>query len=222
MKKILNFLLVRRPEVENKWWDRLFKVLLFGSSILLFIAVLGGIVSEKRQWITYESPYMFSLEPNYHEFVGKEFSCESSLNTSNSEDVEHPVVVKCEDVNISYADSIRYEELEREEVNKIYKEFGFDKYSWDDCPVDTTKNRMNCIKEKVAAERADTSYSDYMATVKKIPLNVKVARNVHFSVIFVDIIFWLVVSIVSVLLWIIFWSSIIYRSILYIIFGKKK
>jgi hypothetical protein len=37
-----------------------------------------------------------------------------------------------------------------------------------------------------------------------------------------DIAFWVMVPLLVLLLWVVFWDSIVYRAILYVIYGKKK
>lgn len=221
MRKILNFLLVRRPEIKNKWWDRLFKVLLIGTSIILFIGVLGGTILERNQWTNYGNPYIFSLEKNYKEFDGREFTCNTSTNDIDINDKQHLWIMKCDGAQISYEDSVRYEGLERVAATKIYKELGLDKYSWDNCVGNTFGDRSDCIKEMIAAEKTDPAYPNYQNAIKNMPLHIKMTRNILFGSIFTDVAKWILIPIISVLLWIIFWNSIIYKSVLYIVFGKN-
>ena len=79
MKKLLNILLVKKPETENKWWHRLFVVFLFGSGVIVFIlSIFLTVDSNNHDWITY-NPAVFSFEQNYNEAGGKEIFCTKGL-----------------------------------------------------------------------------------------------------------------------------------------------
>lgn len=222
MKKLLNFLLVRRPETENKWWHRLFSVLLFGSALFVLIfAVLLNVDSSDHTWVTYK-PVAFSLEQNYQEATGKELSCERTLNFSG----EERLIIKCEGVDISPQDANRYKELYDIAENNLEKQFGLDKYNIAKCSKSRINGKLSpeeisCVRENLDAWQADPQYPKYQEALKNIA-HIKVTRNTDFGLMLTDIGLWVVVPVLVTILWIIFWSAVVYRSILYIIFGKKK
>jgi hypothetical protein len=235
MKKLLNFLLVRRSETENKWWHRLFSVLLFGSALVVLVfAVLLNVDSSDHTWVTYK-PVAFSLEQNYQTAKGKELPCKESLDFSG--DIDTRLLIKCDGVDISPADSLRYEGLYKIADTNLQIQFGVQKYfdnSYYNCPIPSvpkpigyklTPSDISCIRDEMsrisADEATDPAYTQYQEALKNLA-HIKVIRDTNFGLILADIGLWVIVPILAATLWVIFWSAIIYRSILYIIFGKKK
>lgn len=242
MKKILNILFVKRVETENKWWHRLFTVLLFGSAIILFILTISLFISSfDNGSLVSHRPVAFSLEQNYQEVSGKELSCKENLDWDNRQ-ANTPIgtIIQCDDVTISYSDAKRYGELYNLADEKLKIKYGIkdlnDKFTQmckDEVSLQTfptTYSGSGTLTPAVIAEircvnlkeNADPIYNEYQNSLKSINLNIKVVSSINFEAIFLDIVYWIFVPIIIGLLWILFWSSIIYRSILYIIFGKKK
>jgi hypothetical protein len=229
MKRFLSFLLVRRPETENKWWHRLFTVLLFGSALVaLVISVFLTIDSYNHTWITHK-PVAFSLESNYQDANGKELSCEQDIfmfPTSSNEPAINGAGIKCDGVTLTRSDSKRYEALYEAERKDLEKQFGLDKYNLTNCPRSLPGERLSpeqisCIRENLDAEQADPEYPKYQSALKDL-LRIKVVKNINYEFMLTDIGLWVAIPLLTVLLWIVFWSAIIYRSVLYIIFGKRK
>lgn len=221
--KILGILLVNRLETHNKWWHRLFGVVLGGSSIIVLIFALSLVINDsKLNWVTYD-PTAFSLEQNYQQAVGKEFSCKHDLDFYS-----YPIktIIKCDGVELSSSDAKHYGELYDSADKDLRMQYGLDKYS-DSCGTANqqsplSQEQISCIRTSISNEQADSSYSRYENDLQKLPLKLKVARNIHMGFIWGDIASWVIIPILSVLVWVIFWNSIIYRSILYVIFGNKK
>lgn len=221
MKKLLNFILVNREEVKNKWWHRLFIVLLLASAIILFVSVFFSTVNDNNHvWLTYH-PVAFSLEPNYQQANGKELSCDYDISA-----FIHGEGLKCDGVILSEADSKRYTALYSLAEKNLDKHYGFDKY------FDTSACRASAPADKISdcefdivmkgskAEQEDPSYAQYQIDLKNLA-HIKVARDVNFLIMFKDIALWLIIPIIILFLWVILWGSIVYRSILYIIYGKQ-
>ncbi len=82
MKKLFNILLVRRTEVENKWWHRLISVVIYGSTILVAISAITLFVLKSEMWKKY-SYTAFSFEDNYSTAQGKEVRCFSDSKPVN-------------------------------------------------------------------------------------------------------------------------------------------
>jgi hypothetical protein len=226
MKKLLNFLLVRRTETENKWWHRLFSVLLFGSALVVLVfAVLLNVDSSDHTWVTYK-PVAFSLEQNYQQANGKELPCNWSFDTTRAANEPIKSVIECKDVEIPLTDARTYGALYDTARKNLETQYGLDKYSTANCPKSTGETKLSpeqisCIRKVFADEEADPAYPQYQEALKNLA-HIKVMRDTNFGLMLTDIGLWVVVPILAAILWIIFWSAVVYRSILYIIFGKKK
>ncbi len=246
MKRLLNFLFVNRSETLNKWWHRLFKVLLFGSAIIVFMTSIFLIVDDYSYDWGLEYQPVFSLEPNYNEIDAKEFDCTRSP------------FIECQGPDISSYDLKRYQILWQEARDNLWKQSGLaEKYETNKCeefPLNlksgslttkmiaemrvasglegypTTSGNIStqeragiiCWMNVVTEEYKDPAYAIYTSSLGNLPLKVKFLRDIHYVNIVYDILYLIVASIISVLVWIIFWSAIVYRSTLYIIFGKVK
>lgn len=225
MKKLLNVLLVRRPETENKWWHRLFTVLLFGSGILVSVsAIFLSVDSYNHTWITHH-PVAFSLEPNYQQASGKEFPCDWSFDTTRAANEPIKSIIECKGVDIPLTDARTYGTLYDTAEKNLETQYGLDKYTAD-CPKSNGESKLSpeqisCIRNVFTDEQADPAYPKYQDSLKDLA-RIKVAQDINFGYILSDIALWLFISILVLALWIVFWSSVIYRSVLYIVFGKKK
>ncbi len=232
-EKVLNILLVRRSETNNKWWHRLFTVLLFGSTIIVFLFSIALINDgySWSSWITYH-PVAFSLEPNYQTAVGKELPCEKTFDFLSDKPLTP--IIQCNGIALSSLEEDGYIALYDLADKNLEKQFGLDKYnSTNYCSTtpltgtqltttgtQLTKEQIACFRKSIDAEQADPAYAKYQDALKNIA-HIKVARDINFGVLLGDILPWLITPVIAVTLWIIFWSSIVYRSVLYIIFGKK-
>ena len=232
MKKLLNFLFVNRQETENKWWHRLFMVFLFGSGILISISSIFLFYNNNHNWITY-NPAVFSFELNYDKAQGEEVHCSQNL-------------FSCGSTNLSKEDEDRYWASHQISVTNLQKQYGMDKYDVNSCPHDSSQNLffivadriskktiptrvfptqlVNCVNKVMSDMESDKAYSEYQTSLKNLDVNTsfKITKNINYSTIISNIASWIFTPIITILIWILFWSSIIYRSLLYIIFGKKK
>jgi hypothetical protein len=242
-EKILNILFVRRSEIENKWWNRLFTVLLFGSGIFVFVLAVLLIIPTyyDHTWITYHSE-AFSLESNYQQAKGKEFPCNGSLDLAGATTYGSiKPIVECKGVEIPLNDARRYGILYDLAEKKLRETSGvealddkFNQICKDEVSLQTfpTSNeriftpayiaKLECEVLKKKADRSyNQLYNQYQNDLKNLA-HIKAASNVHIGSILGDIALLALIPIFSVLIWIFFWSSIIYRSVLYIVFGDKK
>lgn len=225
MKKLLNILFVKRAEVENKWWHRLSNVIIFGSAITVFILTIITTIDniDFYKWSTYK-PVAFSLESNYDDFNGKELPCQQTLNKfSPKGDLDFRFIITCEGVDIPLEDSKLYITLYKEESNNLTNKFGLDRYN-DDCPDfnnSSVETIFNCLKEKWKQKELDPSYPEYKKELDNLA-RIKVYKEFNTALIFRDIARLVFIPIFISLIWVIFWNSVFYRVILYIVFGKKK
>lgn len=195
-EKILNILLVRRPEIQNKWWHRLANVLIYGSTIIVAVSLvclfISDIFSGNSGWKTYH--YTYSFESNYSQAKGEESSCS---NSSSGIRLWVNPMLPCGDIYNSetlltrYAkDNGTYDQL----IQKISQSDG-SWQSYDQLLNESIKNGdfPNVIK------------------VKKQPVISYTILIEHTLLI-----------LLFILLWFIFWESIIYRAAVYVILGKNK
>jgi len=231
MKKIINRLLVNRQETRDKWWHRLFMVLLFGSGVFVFIlAIYLTVVSFYPKWVTYgDKPLAYGAELNYQEVNGTELPCNLGVDELSNDNNHITFIVQCNGVNLSYEDSKKYKALYDDVSTYLQQQFGLvNKYS-NDCPTvklkpagtPFTSEQLTCLRQSMAKEQADPDYIKYQAALDKINV-VKVSKNSNLLHIIFDFALWIIIPLFVFVIWILFWDSIIYRSVLYIIFGKKK
>ena len=232
MKKIINIFITRRNEINNKWWNRLFNVLLLGSTIVIFVLSLSVIgITYDNSWVTYS--VKFSFEPDYNDATGTEIDCKNSLGFLECEGVDSALYQK------------QYSDLYDKSVISLQKQFGIDKYDYDNCPHTAYQKPINVLFDKISGKnttadyppqlidcvnklnsdmKADPSYSQYTDSIKTLgtKTSIRLTKIIHYPIIIIDVALWIFIPLIAVLIWIVFWSSIIYRSILYIIFGKNK
>jgi len=220
MKKILNFLFVRRTETEDKWWHRLFTVLLLGSGAVIFItAMCLNIQSSNHSWISYKPT--FSLEQNYKTVGGKELPCSIKMfafEVTHTEPLRNSDGIKCDGIIISDFDSRRFAKLYHEEYDRLRTGFGLDKYNFTNCQ---SIKDVACVDKEISDMNSDPASQKFNEALKNIA-RIKVERNFDYGLMLNDFYLWVIIPTLVFVFWIIFWSSVIYRSILYIIFGKKK
>ncbi len=177
MKKLINILFVRRPEIENKWWNRLFNVFLVLTGIFVFILALGQVItSYHNSWFSYYNPTALSLESN-----------NLTTNLSFSDLKENIAALQKNNVSSSNIQSY---------INNYVSDGNGGYVLKNQTAIPNTTSTQN-------TQRSNSFINDL-------------------GNILIDIAMWIIIPIFAVLLWIIFLSSIVYRTILYIIFGKKK
>jgi hypothetical protein len=218
---LFNRLVFTREEIKNKWWHRLFTVFLFGSSIIVFIISVSGTIELASYYelndkvVTYH-PVKFSLEPGYQEAVGKEFPCEENYETTTWQ-------MKCEGVTIPEANAKHYYNLYKIEMNNLLIKYGLDKYDITSCLNEEngfTSREKACVNEVMEARQSDSNYASYVGALKNVDY-VKAARDIHGWVIFRSIALFVFAPILITMLWILLLSFVLYRLILYVIFGNK-
>ncbi len=230
-EKISNFLFVHRPEIDNKWWNRLFTVFLFGSAIIVFILTVYLTVSSYYpNWVIYgDQPLAFSLEPNYQKISGKELPCDLNLfafPVSATEPAIDGEGMNCKGVILSDFDSKRYATLYNSAEKTLEKQYGFDKYFDDSmCTGGSPSANQTCefdsFNKGETAEQADPSYGQYLKDYNNLA-RIKVSETGNLGNIILDVTLWIAIPVLVLVVWILFWSFIFYRTLLYIIYGKQK
>lgn len=206
MNKFLQMLLVRRPEAKNKWWHRLALVIIYGSTILLAVFLATVLISEEGdRWASY-SYTAYSFEKEYPTAKGSEVDCKfSATSLGNLPPVS---IFHCGDLSSDseFLDKYSrargtYEELQqmRKEINANYATQG----------LSGLLNRANATDDQIMTRLIQGDELD----------NVKVKRTL--SVNFASLLENWGLFTLLVLGWVIVWESIVYRTLLFIAYGKK-
>jgi len=204
MKKLLNFVLVNRPETENKWWHRLATVLIVSTT--LFVLIIGFFISldsfNSNKENTLENP---TTKPNFADFTkalgvsGTELTPQMKASFDQITGYKTPSVVTPTN---SRADEIRniakQAQLKTATVEEMNAKYGLPPKI--NNPIQTnTSNSVTFAK----------IFNQTSSQVRNPNLGQELVKNFFLTV---------VISIC----WFVFWESITYRTLLYIIFGKKK
>lgn len=216
MKKLLKLLLVRRPETKDKWWHRLALVLIYGSTIVgaIFLATL--LISEEGEYWVSESYTAYSFEQGYATADGKEIDCK--FTASNLGDLPPISIFNCGDLSSDSEFLERYsrargtydrlQEVREEKspsLNLRALGGGTRKVEYDNLSS-TQKNKVN---DKIMVELIQSGELD----------DIKVKRDLSFD--YASFFGGWGIYVLLILAWLIFWESIVYRTILFIVYGKK-
>ena len=241
MKKILNLFAFRKEELENKWWGRFAKVLIYGIALAIFIVFLY-LLPNKLYDLTHSNPqYIYSFEQNYKQTFGVEEPC-----TFVPQNSENTITIDCGRIN----------------GNSLVSSSGISFYAWqNDWKCNTSKGRLmkascnsqlinflerygesNSNKEEflmLGSECKPTVQQIWDAALKTTSvkpdcylvnfpvLNEKIEQG-EFSGIKVKRIIFLnpivgnvLVIFIAPILWLFLMKSVIYKLFKYIILGKK-
>lgn len=214
MKKLLNLLLVRRLETKDKWWHRLALVLIYGSTIIvaIFLAIL--LISEEGEYWVSESYTAYSFEQGYEIADGKEIDCKFSVFESSSGRLSPISIFRCGDLTSDTEFLNRYVQARgtSERLQELRGDQGITE-------LDFSAFKKNYVP---VAERSKTQSDDEIMVelIQSGELNdVKVKRALSFDYISFGGNWG--VYLLLILGWLVFWESIVYRTILFIVYGKK-
>lgn len=210
MKNILNF--YKEDEFSSKWWHRFAKVFIYGSTVVIFIFSTFWFFTSFSDWNNPDPKYIYSFEPKYKEIFG--FTQPCTFLPANDESFTS---IKCGNVGEKwkggnygylpdfldrYSKSIEYKEefLTREIVknNSFFNPLNSEGFAYGKLNIDYIK-----LNKKIEQKQFNN------ISAKKIVLLGPLMRNVG-------------IMFLVPILWFIFMKSVIYRSIIYIIFGNKK
>lgn len=211
MKKLLKLIFVRRQETKDKWWHRLALVLIYGSTIVgaIFLGILL-VTEESDNWAKY-SYTAYSFEEGYPTAKGKEIDCKFPVTSLG--DLPLISIFHCGDFS---SDS---EFLER--------------YS----RARDTYDRLQGLREEKAPSlsfsKRKLQYSE-LSSIQKNRIDdgimveliqsgemgdVKVKRVMSFE--YATFLGNWGLYLVGLLGWFVFWESIVYRTLLYVVFGRQ-
>ncbi len=245
MKKLLNILLVHRTEVENKWWHRLISVIIFGSTILVAIFAITLFVQNSEMWKTY-SYTAFSFENNFSTAQGKEVNCFIDFKPTGVSCGEYAggkgpyeakYAVDLSDFTKRYNKAIK-DEVGQSTIDKICADGKALQAERDKSGIEGLDPKMiSCMRltvdiapiqiedfpSKLNYQRL--TYDEYLTDkqigfVRSLWLGIKakMVTSIIYPVFFQNLLY----VILAIVGWFIFWESLVYRTLLYIIFGKKK
>ena len=232
--KISTLFFVDRPEIENKWWHRLFNVLLGGSTIAVFILALLMTVSNfNTGWVTYNltaakssnlTPVLTldELEGNIDALTAQNAprdQIQAYVDLYTKESDGSFKLKNAPDTAMSITNTIQQAQNMGANSDAILNQI-------------ESHNPGTPIAQSIAKARSSGASSDMIvqeiikqnSPVPPTLTDIKNAsqKHIHLGFILSDIFLWILVPLVSVILWIILWSSVVYRSILYVKFGKTK
>lgn len=194
MNKLTRIFIVQRPGLEHRWWHRLAKVLIYGTTGLVFVLIFFIIIFST----SYSSKtYTYSFQPSYVSTRGEEYPC--SFSSLNIGFVNYPVV-NCKGIDTS---SKLVNLLEQYQPNTNITDaiaglracdHGGECLSTDAEVVSALANNNSLVGIKVK----ELTTIDYL----------RLSRDFISCLLIVG-------------LWFIFLESIIYRAIVYVIYGKR-
>lgn len=186
MKKIYRFVFVQKEGLVDKWWHRLVNVLIFGSTVAVFVIYLFLFFSDEFNWK--KNIYTaYSFESNYDKAKGKEQNCSFVTLSSDFISIACGDIFNASDFLTRYSKAKgTYEKLQQLKIDK------------------------NIDEEKIL--RGGIKSRDFD--------NIKVKKDT--IVLYKDLFIFLSLLLLLLFCWFVFWESIIYRTIIYIIYGRNK
>lgn len=216
MKKLLKLLFVRRQETKDKWWHRLALVLIYGSTIVGAIFFAALLISEEGEYWASESYTAYNFEQRYEMADGKEMDCKFSASSLG--DLPPVSIFNCGDFS---SDSEFLEKYSRERgtyerLQEVREEKSpsinlqalggsIRKIEWDNL----SSMQKNRIDDEIMVELIQSGELD----------DVKVKRVLSFD--YTSFFGNWGLYLLLILGWIVFWESIVYRTLLFVVYGKK-
>jgi len=235
-----NLLFVRREETKNKWWHRLMLVCVYGGAILMTSVVIGIVFEEIIDAKSYKIySYTYNFEQGYEFIEGEEITCGFLMRRCG--DIEEVVkkyndsvrsVLLTDEIRDKCANVSSVEPISRGYVplSKRYIPVGERNYVAAECKIILSDTEV--IKPGLDLSAFGLSESIYSSEQKNFLRdsynkfeNLEAKQNLEevlYSKIIGDVSLGLLVVIFSLIAWIIFWESLVYRTILYIIYGKAE
>lgn len=224
MKKIKLFTFYRENELESKWWHRFIKVLIYGSTIVVFAFSIVWFIDNISTWNNPDPKYIYSFEPKYDEMYGFSKSC--TFTPDNSEDY---LSINCGNISEKWSGG-RYgflpDFLDRYSRAHFYEEeflikttqnqqsggssgFNFQPLGFDGKPINN--KFFNGVKLTINYELFNQKIKDgsfdYIEA-KRIIVMGPLIRNIFFIFI-------------APFVWFLVFKEVIYRVFIYVILGRK-
>jgi len=214
MKSIFRpFKFYREDELESKWWHRLIKVLIYGSTIAVFIICISSFIDDINSWNNPDPKYIYSFEPKYSETFG--FSRDCTFNSENNENI---LFVDCGNVNKKSYNGTYYflpDFLDRYAKSNSYKEEFLIKNS--NC-LPVSSDSILRIKP-FCYETLTTNYKLLNQRIEEGKFDNIQAKRI---ILIIPLVVNTTLTFIVPILWFFLLKLVIYRSFVYIILGKKK
>ncbi|PJA08456.1 hypothetical protein COX69_02330 [Candidatus Falkowbacteria bacterium CG_4_10_14_0_2_um_filter_48_10] len=203
MKKLLKLLFVRRQETKDKWWHRLALVLIYGSTIVGAIFLGSLLVTEEAgNWVT-KSYTAYSFEEGYETAQGKEMDCKFSVLELSRSPVSF---FRCGD----FSDTTEFlEKYSRARGTYAQLEELRLPRSGSGLYLPVAERQGKKTDEQIMVQLIQDGELD----------NIKVKQTASFD--YVSFFGNWGIYLLIVLGWLVFWESIVYRTLLFIVYGKK-
>lgn len=196
-KNIFSRLLVRRSETNGKWWHRLVLVLIYGSTIIIAIgALIVPAVMEDDFYAGFSEPVLqaHNFQEKYTETSGEELRCEP---------MKYAILFECGSYSDRTIVSLNEFLEENVEFPGLYDEY------WDKWREAGDKLADKYLAEEIFLE-------DNKINLSEFDFRIKIVHLPKSGDIFMALCLYLII----VFGWIIIWESIIYRTILFIAYGR--
>ncbi len=213
MKIILKLLkFYREDELESRWWHRLVKVLIYGSTIIVFAISIGLFIDDIGVWNNPDPKYIYSFEPKYSDTFGFSKSC--TFATENSKD---SLFIDCGNINQKWKGGgygFLPDFLDRYSRAGSYKEEFLVRTKPEGCDTRNDiesyfcKLRILNVNYQLLNQRIEQGQFD----------NIQAKRIIILSPLIKNILLTLTIPII----WFLLLKSVIYRAFVYVILGKKK
>ena len=222
--KIKRLIFPTRPGLENKWWHRLSMVLICGTTAVLVVIAIISFVSKIPEWRT--SRYIYSFEPQYSKMLSRSELCDFKVSDGYS---DHSVncgnfyFLNSEEL-ISFLNRYNNTFLDKNKyiikISCVSTKSLYEKYVCDKKPSIQSVTEW-VLSQKQGPNDKYIEVVDYPVFNTSIEngefANIKAKRVIDYDTLLESIALLVAIP----LAWFIFWMSIIYRTMLYIIYGKR-
>ena len=212
MKNILKPLVFHREnELESRWWHRLIKVLIYGSTIAVFSISIIFFINHISSWNNPDPKYVYSFESKYSKTYGFSKSC-----TFNPENNTNSISINCGNINQKWSGGyygFLPDFLDRYARANSYKEEFLIK------DPECISANINYIGRMKLYCNLVPNYQLLNQRIEQGEFNnIQAKRIIILPKLLTNITLMLLIP----LLWFFLLKSVIYKAFVYIILGKKK
>jgi hypothetical protein len=224
MKKLFNLVLVSKDGLSKKWWHRLAQVLIYGTTIVVFFVSVFAVfitLRDPSNWETYILT-KYNFENGFDKAQGETVDCNIHVSQNTNSWLEFDEKMNdlnCGKLNVNVAEFVdRYNSATKNAFGVSLEPCPFNKDAFGRLTPETLKCmdltglRLTIINPQDLSGDNLKKYQDYFVDIKaKLLLKINYGLFIEFPLLALAYVFG----------WFVFWESIIYRTIVYIIFGKK-
>lgn len=203
-------LIVYRSDLSGKLWHRLKNVLVYGTSIALICYF--GYQFFTDSWVEYNYP-AYSFEPNYNSTKGKVIDCKFTADNDDPAFFVNPKI-DCGEHNLDFKSFSPIEPFLKRffSVQGLYKEYV------------QHKNQLSLQARGRGGLLLYESGAD--AEILNDLINKGLVNNIKVketkTILYASIVDYIIMSFLLIVGWFFFWEAVIYRAIIYIVYGKAK